>query len=105
MENIKQQNKEETQNPNQVIFPSSIPNTIGTIQNPIDCLTNQNNDLPQDEQTKNNFIQKRNRMDDSKVENIDILLIDSEIENRTGEINDTSSDINMKSTYQQKNKV
>ena len=44
-------------------------------------------------------------MDDSKVENIDILLIDSEIENRTGEINDTSSDINMKSTYQQKNKV
>ena len=105
MESIKQKYKEISQNTNQIIFPSSIPNTIGTTQNQIDCLTNQSNDLAQDEQTKNNFIQKRNRMDDSKVENIDILRIDSEIENRTGEINDTSSDINMKSTYQQKNKV
>ena len=104
MENIKEQNKEESQNPNLIISPASIPNTIGMAQNPIDCLTNQNNDLAQDEQTKNNFIQKRNRMDDSKVENIDILQIDTEIENKTGEINDTSSDINMKSTYQQKNK-
>ena len=102
MENIKEQNKEESQNQNQIISPTSIPNTIGMAQNPIDCLTNQNNDLAQDKQTKNNFIQKRNRMDDSKVENIDILQIDTEIENKTGEINDTSSDINMKSTYQKK---
>jgi hypothetical protein len=105
MENIKEQNKEENQNPNPIISPASIPNTIGMAQNPIDCLTNQNNDLAQDEQTKNNFIQKRNRMDDSKVENLDILQIDSEIENKAGELNDTSSDVNMKSSYQQKNKV
>ena len=105
MENIKEQNKEETQNPNLIISPASIPNTIGMAQNPIDCLTNQSNDLAQDEQTKNNFIQKRNRMDDSKIENIDILQIDTEIGNKTGEINDISSDINMKSTYQHKNKI
>ena len=44
-------------------------------------------------------------MDDSKVENIDILQIDTETENKAVEINDTSIDINMKSIYLQKNKV
>ena len=105
MENTSNQNEKETQNKNQNYFPISIPNSIDMTQNPISYLTNPNNELAQDEQTKNNFIQKRNRMDDSKVENIDKLQIDIDIDNKTGEINDTNSDINMKSPHPQKNKL
>ena len=102
MENKQDNNKVESQNQNQNYFPISIQNSIDMSQNPISILSN---DLPQNEQTKNNFIQKRNRMDDSKLENIDKLQIDVEIENKNGEINDSSSDINMKSPHPQKNKL
>ena len=102
MENKQDNNKVESQNQNQNYFPISIQNSIDMSQNPISILSN---DLSQNEQTKNNFIQKRNRMDDSKLENIDKLQIDVEIENKNGEINDSSSDINMKSPQPQKNKL
>ena len=102
MENKQDNNKVESQNQNQNYFPISIQNSIDMSQNPISILSN---DLSQNEQTKNNFIQKRNRMDDSKLENIDKLQIDVEIENKNGEINDSSSDINMKSPHPQKNKL
>ena len=102
MENKQDNNKVESQNQNQNYFPISIQNSIDMSQKPISILSN---DLSQNEQTKNNFIQKRNRMDDSKLENIDKLQIDVEIENKNGEINDSSSDINMKSPHPQKNKL
>ena len=102
MENKQDNNKVESQNQNQNYFPISIQNSIDMSQNPISILSN---DLSQNEQTKNNFIQKRNRIDDSKLENIDKLQIDVEIENKNGEINDSSSDINMKSPHPQKNKL
>ena len=102
MENKQDNNKVESQNQNQNYFPISIQNSIDMSKNPISILSN---DLSQNEQTKNNFIQKRNRMDDSKLENIDKLQIDVEIENKNGEINDSSSDINMKSPQPQKNKL
>ena len=102
MENKQDNNKVESQNQNQNYFPISIQNSIDMSQNPISILSN---DLSQNEQTKNNFIQKRNRMDDSKLENKDKLQIDVEIENKNGEINDSSSDINMKSPHPQKNKL
>ena len=107
MENSENQNKKESQNQNQNFFPISFASPMGTQQNPISYLTNLNTDLHPDEQTKaNNFIQKRNRMEDTNGENNDKLEIDVENqENKIGEMNDTSSDINMKSPNTQKNKM
>ena len=102
MENLQNKNKKENQNLNQSIFPLSFPNRIGLPQNPISILTNINSD----EQTKNNiFIQKRSRMADQNGENASKTEMSPNNDNKSGEINDTSSDPNMKSLNLQKNKI
>ena len=102
MENLQSKNKQENQNLNQNFFPLSFPNPIGLPKNPISYLTNINSV----EQTKNSiFIQKRNRMDAPNGENTSKTEMSPDQENNTGEINDSSSDLNMKSLHLQKNKI
>ncbi len=105
MESNQNQNQQENQNQNQNYLP--LTNPIELAENPIFNLNNLNSDLHANEQTKNNniFIQKRNRSDYSNEENIDKLKINVELENKNGEMNDTSSDINMKSPLQKNNKL
>ena len=103
MEISQNQNNQENQNQSKII---SLMDPNGKTQNPITYLSNQNVDSPQDEQTKNNLlIQKRNRMSDSNSEGTDKLGVNVEIENKAGEMNDTSSDINMKSPYPKKSRL
>ena len=104
MEKTQNQNKQEISNPNQNNFPISFPGQIGMSQNPISYLNNTNLESPQDEQTKNNlFIQKRSRMENG--ENSEKLGINVDLENKTEEINETNSEINMKSPHHQKDKL
>jgi hypothetical protein len=106
MEISQNKNNQENQNQNKVIFPNSFIGPEGMTQNPISYLTNQNVDLPQDEQTKNNLlIQKRNRMNDSNSEGTDKLGVNQDVENKAEDLNDTSSDINMKSPHLKKNRL
>ena len=105
MESIQNQNKQENQNNNQNYFPIALGAPLGIPSNPISYLNNLNSETHSDEQTKNNiFIQKRNRMDGSKEENNEKLEMNLDQEKNIGEINDTNSDINMKSPHHQKNK-
>ena len=79
---------------------------MGTPQNPISYLANLNTEKHIEDQIKTNiFIQKRNRMDDNGSNNDKIDLDACDQENKLGEINDTNSDINMKSPNSQKNKM
>ncbi len=102
MENPENQNKQENQNQSHNFFPLSRPNPIKLSQNPISYLPNFNSE----EQAKNNiFIQKRNRMDETNGDNSNKSEMISEQDNKNGENNDTSSDINIKSLHLQKNKI
>ena len=102
MENPENQNKQENQNQSHNFFPLSRPNPIKLSQNPISYLPNFNSE----EQAKNNiFIQKRNRMDETNGDNSNKTEMISEQDNKNGENNDTSSDINIKSLHLQKNKI
>ena len=102
MESFHNKNKQENQNLNQNFFPLSFPNPIGLPKNPISYLTNINSV----EQAKNNiFIQKRNRMDAPNGENTTKTEMSPDQDNNTGEINDSSSDLKMKSLHLQKNKI
>ena len=102
MENPENQNKQENQNQSHNFFPLSRPNPIKLSQNPISYLPNFNSE----EQAKNNiFIQKRNRMDETSGGNSNKSEMISEQDNKNGENNDTSSDINIKSLHLQKNKI
>ena len=101
------QNQQENQNQNKNCFPISLTNPTEFVQNPISYLNNLNSDLNANEQTKNSniFIQKRNRTDYSNEENSNKLQVNVEQENKNGEMNDTSSDINMKSPHPKNNKL
>ena len=99
MESTSNQNKQENQNKTQNFFPISLSVPIGMVKNPISYLKDINSGFNPDGQTKNNvFIQKRNR-DNSNEEDIKKLDINAELDNKTGDQNDSSSDINMKSPH------
>ena len=106
MENSQNQNSQENQNQSQNFIPLSFTSPMGTPQNPISYLANLNTEKHIEDQIKTNiFIQKRNRMDDNGSNNDKIDLDACDQENKLGEINDTNSDINMKSPNSQKNKM
>ncbi len=107
MERNQNQNQQENQNQNNNCFPITLTNPMELAQNPISYLNNFNSDLLVNEQTKNNniFIQKRNRTDYSNEEIFGKLKVNEEQENKNGEMNDVSSDINMKSPHQKNNKL
>ena len=106
MEKSGEQNNKEEKNRNINYFPISLNNSIGMATNPLTCLANQNVELQQDEQTKNNlFIQKRNRTNNLIDENIEKSENNIDSENKNGSMNDSNSDINMKSPRNQKIKL
>ena len=106
MEKSGEQNNKEEKNRNINYFPISLNNSIGMATNPLTCLSNQNVELQQDEQTKNNlFIQKRNRTNNLIDENIEKSENNIDSENKNGSMNDSNSDINMKSPRNQKIKL
>ena len=101
MEITQENNKEESLNQKETNSPNLFQNPIKMNTTPINISSNSNNELSQDECMKNNFIQKRNRTDNSNIEIKDKLQIDLELINKSEEINDISCDINMKSPHPQ----
>ena len=101
MEITQKNNKEESLNQNETNSPNLFQNSIKMNTTSINITNNSNNELSQYECIKNNFIQKRNRTDNSNIESKDKLQIDLELINKTEEINDISCDINMESPHPQ----
>ena len=101
MEITQKNNQEERLNQIETNSPNLFQNSIKKDKIRNNISNNSNNELSQDECMKNNFIQKRNRMDNSNIEDIDKLKIDLELINKTEELNDTNCDINMKSPHPQ----
>ena len=105
MEITQNQNNQENQNQTQNFFPISISGPLGTPQNQISHLPNLNLHFIQYEQTKSNiFYQKRNRREDSNIENFNKLEKNSEQESKSLENKDINNDINNKSDSNQKKK-
>ena len=105
MESTLNQNKQENENKTQNFFPLSLSDPIGMSKKQISYLNEINYGFNPDEQIKNNiFIQKRNR-DNSNDQNVKKLDINAELDNKTLDQNDSSSDINMKSSHLGKNKL
>ena len=106
MENAENQSKQEDKNKGQNHSINPPDNPINTSSHSFSCFENPNSAQPENTKTSNKKLIKNQNLGEEKFgENTGKLENSADLENKPGELNDSFSDINMKSSIIQNNKL